>query len=90
MADRVLSAIRVGGRVAHPNGVEPVPTPPHEMTVQAYNGDPDGEILDRLNGLIEAGPFEVHIDKSFPLDQAADAQEALEKHHLGKIALRIQ
>lgn len=89
-ANRALSAIRVGGRVAHPNGVMPVPDPPHEMTVEAYNGDPDREILERLNGLIEAGPFEVHIDKTFSLDQAAEAQAALEKHHLGKIALRIQ
>ena len=88
-ANRALSAIRVGGRVAHPNGVMPVPEPPHEMTVEAYDGNPDGEILERLNRLIEAGPFEVHIDKTFPLDQAAEAQEALEKHHLGKIALRI-
>ena len=89
-ANRALSAVRVGGRVAHPNGVTPVPDPPHKMTVQAYDGNPDREILERLNKLIEAGPFEVHIDKSFPLDQAAEAQEALERHHLGKIALRIQ
>lgn len=89
-ANRALSSIRVGGRVAHPNGVTPVPDPPHEMTVTAYDGNPDREILERLNTLIEAGPFEVQIDKTFPLDEAAEAQAALEKHHLGKIALRIQ
>jgi NADPH:quinone reductase len=89
-ANRALSAVRVGGRVAHPNGVMPVPEPPHEMTVEAFDGNPDREILERLNALVEAGPFEVHIDKTFPLDQAAEAQAAVEKHHLGKIALRIQ
>lgn len=89
-ANRALSAIRVGGRVAHPNGVMPVPDPPHEMTVEAYDGNPDREILERLNDLIKAGPFDVHIDKTFSLDRAAEAQAALEKHHLGKIALRIQ
>jgi len=88
--NRALSAIRPDGRVAYPNGVMPVPEPPHEMTVEAYDGAPDREILERLNNLVEAGPFEVHIDKTFPLDQAAEAQEALDKHHLGKLALRIQ
>jgi len=89
-ANRALSAVRINGRVAYPNGVNPIPDPPHEMSVDAYNGDPDREILERLNDLVEAGPFEIHIYKTFPLDQAAEAQEALEKHHLGKIALRIQ
>jgi NADPH:quinone reductase-like Zn-dependent oxidoreductase len=42
-----------------------------------------------LNQLIEAGPFEVHVHRVFPLEQAAEAQAALEEHHLGKIALRV-
>lgn len=88
--DRALSAIREGGRVAHPNGVMPVPNPPHEMSVEAYDGDPQREILERLDKLVEAGPFDVHIDKTFSLDQAADAQDELLKHHLGKFALRIE
>ena len=54
----------------------------------AYDGEPDREIIDKLNRLIEAGPFEVHIARTFPLEQAADAHRALEKHHLGKLALR--
>jgi NADPH:quinone reductase-like Zn-dependent oxidoreductase len=31
----------------------------------------------------------VHIGASFPLDQAAEAHRAVERHHLGKIALKI-
>jgi NADPH:quinone reductase len=89
-ANRALSAIRVSGRVAYPNGAVAELDPPHELTVTAYDGNPDREILEKLNALIEAGSFDVHVDKTFPLDQAAEAQEALEKHHLGKIALRIQ
>jgi NADPH2:quinone reductase len=42
-----------------------------------------------LNQLIEAGPFEVHVHRVFPLEQAAAAQAALEEHHLGKIALKV-
>jgi NADPH2:quinone reductase len=87
-ADQALTAVRDGGRVAHPNGVEPQPKARPGVKVMAYDGEPDREIIDKLNRLIEAGPFEVHIARTFPLEQAADAHRALEKHHLGKLALR--
>ena len=87
--DRALSAIRPDGRIAHPNGVMPVPKPPVKVKVDAYDGEGGREGLDRLNQLIEAGPFEVHVHRAFPLEQAAEAQAALDEHHLGKIALRV-
>jgi NADPH:quinone reductase-like Zn-dependent oxidoreductase len=43
--------------------------------------------LDKVNGLIDAGPFEVKVARTFTLDQAADAQRALNDHYLGKLAL---
>ena len=46
--------------------------------------------FDKLNRLIEAGPFEIHVARTFNLDQAADAQRALEDHYLGKLALVMQ
>ena len=88
-ADRALSAIREGGRVAHPNGVMPVPTARAGVSVDAYDGEGGRDAIDRLNQMIEAGPFEVHVHRVFPLEQAAAAQTALAAHHLGKIALRI-
>jgi len=87
--DRALSAIRPGGRIAHPNGVMPVPTAHAGISVKAYDGEGGREAIERLNQLIEAGPFEVHVHRVFPLEQAAAAQAALEEHHLGKIALRV-
>lgn len=87
-ADRALTAMRDGGRVAYPNGVEPEPKAPPGAKVAAYDGEPDREIIDKLNRLIEAGPFEVHIARTFPLEQAADAHRALDEHYLGKLALR--
>ena len=87
-ADQALTAVRDGGRVAHPNGVEPEPKARPGLKVSAYDGQPDRQIIDKLNRLIEAGPFEVHIAHMFPLEQAADAHRALEEHHLGKLALR--
>ena len=49
---------------------------------------PDPQAIEKLNRLIESGPFEVHISRTFSLDRAADAHRALETHHLGKLALR--
>ena len=87
--DRALSAIRVGGRIAYPNGVMPEPKAPKRVSIDAYDGESGREAIDRLNQLIEAGPFEVYVHRIFPLEQAAAAQAALEEHHLGKIALRV-
>lgn len=90
VAEEVLSAVRRGGRVAYPNGVRPVPMGRSGVRVSGYNGEPDAEIIERLNRLIESGPFEVHIARTFPLEEAADAHRALGEHYLGKLALRTR
>jgi NADPH2:quinone reductase len=98
-ADRALTAVRKGGRVAYPNGVEPEPKAPSGsgVNVESYDGTPDPQAIEKLNRLIEspeagAGaerrPFEVHVARTFPLDQAANAQRALDEHYLGKLALQ--
>jgi NADPH:quinone reductase-like Zn-dependent oxidoreductase len=87
-ADEALAAVRDGGRVAYPNGVRPEPHGRAGLNVQSYDGNPDREAIDRLNRLIDAGPFDVHVARTFPLSQAAEAQRALESHYLGKLALR--
>jgi len=87
-AERALAAVRGGGRVAYPNGIEPVPRAPSGVTIISYDGEPDRQIVEKLNRLIEAGPFEVHIARTFSLDQAADAHRALNEHYLGKLALK--
>jgi NADPH:quinone reductase len=87
-ADRALTALRKGGRVAYPNGVEPVPKPSSSVTVKSYDGIPDRPAIEKLNDLIDSGPFEVHIARTFTLDHAAEAHQALDGHFLGKLALR--
>ena len=89
VADRALTALREGGRVAWPNSVQPEPQVSPGVKLSAYNGDPDADILDRLNRLIEAGPFAVHVARTFSLSQVAEAHRALDDHYLGKLALRI-
>jgi NADPH:quinone reductase len=87
--DRALAAIRPDGRIAYPNGVMPEPKAPKGVSVDAYDGEGGRDTIDRLNKFLEAGPCPVHVHRTLPLEQAADAQAALEEHHLGKIALRV-
>jgi NADPH:quinone reductase-like Zn-dependent oxidoreductase len=88
-ADRGLAAMREGGRVAYPNGVEPEPKARPGVRVSSYDVVVDRAAIEKLNRLIEAGPFEVHIAHTFRLDQAAEAHRALDEHYLGKLALRL-
>jgi NADPH:quinone reductase-like Zn-dependent oxidoreductase len=87
-AEQALAVVRDGGRIAHPNGVEPMPKARSGVKVTAYDGEPERNIIDKLSRLIETGPFEVHVARTFPLDRAADAHRALDEHYLGKLALR--
>ena len=89
-ADRALRAMKPNGRVAYPNGVLPQPKAASGVKVQSYDIEPTPEQIERLNRLIESGPFEVHVARTFPLDRAADAHRELDKHYLGKLALRPQ
>jgi NADPH:quinone reductase-like Zn-dependent oxidoreductase len=84
-----LRTIRKGGRVAHPNGVEPAPKGPPGVQVLAYDGEPGHDVLERLNRLIALGPFHVEIGRRYRLEDAASAHREIGQHHLGKLALRI-
>ena len=88
--DEALSAIRKGGRIAYPHGVMPEPKAPDGVAIEAYDGENTPALINRLNTLIDSGPFEVQVDRVFPLEDAGKAQKALDEHHLGKIALRIE
>jgi NADPH:quinone reductase-like Zn-dependent oxidoreductase len=87
-ADRALTALRAGGRVAYPHGVMPEPKVAPGVRLSSYDGSIEPGAIAKLNRLIEAGPFEVYVARTFPLDQAAAAHRALAEHYLGKLALR--
>jgi len=87
-ADQALQAVRDGGRVAYPNGVEPSPKARPGVKIQSYDVEPNSKAIARLNELIGEAPFEVYVARTFALDQAAEALEALDEHFLGKMALR--
>jgi NADPH2:quinone reductase len=88
-AEKALTALKQGGRVAYPHGVEPEPKVRSDINAKAYDGIPDPKAIAKLNSLIESGgSFEVHVAQSYPLDKASDALKDLKKHYLGKLALR--
>jgi NADPH2:quinone reductase len=87
--DRALGTLKQGGRVAYPNGVEPAPKPPRGVALQSYDGTPSREAFERLNQLIEPGPFHVELGRVYKLAQAGEAHRHIEEHHPGKLAFRV-
>lgn len=86
--DEALSCIREGGRVVFPHGVEPKPKA-EGLHITGYDGRATPEILDKLNKLIEAGPFHVHVARTYRLERATEAHRALADHYVGKLALKV-
>jgi NADPH:quinone reductase-like Zn-dependent oxidoreductase len=80
-----------GGRLAYPNGVEPVPRKRRGVKTTAYDGIPGVAEFDRLNRAVTAAKIEVPIAKTYPMSRAKAAYEFVKKGHvLGKVALRIR
>ncbi len=88
---RLLDAVRRGGRVAFPKGVEPAPRKRRDLSVQSYDATPGAREFERLGRAIEAAQLEVAIAAAYPLERAASAHQRLEKGHVhGKIVLRVR
>ncbi len=87
-SEKALTSMREGGRVAYPwVNQRPPPKAPSNVRLFGYNGDVDRPLIFKLNKLVEAGTFEVHLDKTLKLDQAVNAFQAVTAHHLGRVAL---
>ena len=84
-----LNLVRKGGVISFPNGVMPKPVAPDGVELKQADGFATRMLLDQLNTLMEIGDFRVHIAQTFPLEEAAQAQEAMNKHYLGKIVLNV-
>jgi NADPH:quinone reductase-like Zn-dependent oxidoreductase len=87
---RCLDALRPGGRLAYPNGVEPVPEKRRGMKIISYDAKVGVREFERLNRAIRKANLQVPIAGEFPLEDAAKAHQRMEQGHvLGKIILRI-
>ncbi|MFD6567138.1 zinc-binding alcohol dehydrogenase family protein [Micromonospora profundi] len=87
--DHLTEALSDGGAVAFAHGVRPEPSERPGVQVRAYDGVSDPRQLQRLNELIEAGPFVVHVAEKFPLGKVREAHQRLETSYLGKLLLTI-
>ena len=88
---RLPDAMRRGGRIAYPNGVEPAPRKRRGIRVLAYDGEAGVRAFERLGKAIEEARLKVPIAASYPLGRAVAAHARLAKGHvLGKIVLRVQ
>jgi NADPH:quinone reductase-like Zn-dependent oxidoreductase len=85
-----LDHVRDGGRAAYPNGVEPIPRTQRRIRIRAYDAEATPGEWERLGRAAAESTLRVPIAATFPLTQATQAHERLERGHLvGRIALRI-
>ncbi|MGK5442733.1 quinone oxidoreductase family protein [Micromonospora sp. URMC 105] len=87
--DKLAEALRDGGVLGYPHGVQPEPGERPGVTVRAYDGETGPRQLQRLNELIEAAPFQVHVAEKFPLGQAAEAHRRLQTSFVGRLLLTV-
>jgi NADPH:quinone reductase-like Zn-dependent oxidoreductase len=87
--ERCIEALRPGGKLAFPNGVDPPKTRPGVSPI-AYDAIAGTQQFEQLNRAIEQSHLQVPIAAEYPLAQAAQAQERVAAGHvLGKIVLAL-
>lgn len=84
-----LALVGRGGCVAWPNGTEPEPVTTRGVKRVTYDGEGSRRAFDRLNRLITGGPFHIKLAKIYGLDDTARALEDVQRHHVGKLAIKI-
>jgi NADPH:quinone reductase-like Zn-dependent oxidoreductase len=89
--DRALALVRNRGRVAYPNGVEPLPRRNPRRRLIAYDADNTSKTLARLERAAVEARLQVPLAKIYPLPQASRSHSQIKGGHiLGRIALRIR
>jgi NADPH:quinone reductase-like Zn-dependent oxidoreductase len=89
--DRCIEAVRDGGRVAYPNGVEPKPKKRRGIEIISYDATAGVREFERLGQAITAAKPKIKIAAEYALADASKAHERLAAGHvLGKIVLRIR
>ena len=88
--ERCLDFVRLKGRVAHPNGIEPVPMERRTFRVRAFDAVANPREFDKLNRHLGTGRIRVPIAASFPLNKAAQAHRRLDREPvLGRMVFQI-
>jgi NADPH2:quinone reductase len=88
--ERCLDFMRPGGRVVHPNGVEPPPSERRMFHVRSYDAVASPRAFASLNRHIAGGKVRVPIAASYSLGKAAQAHRRLDGERLvGRSILQI-
>ena len=88
--ERCLDFVRDGGRVVHPNGIEPVPKPRAAFRVRSYDAMANPREWAKLNRRFNASRVRVPVAAVYPLAKAAQAHRRLDRGKvIGRIVLRI-
>jgi NADPH:quinone reductase len=88
--EKCLNVLRPGGRLAHPNGIEPAPKKRRGTDLIRYDGISGVREFERLNAAVHAAKLKVPIAECYSLAHAHKAHERLaEGHVVGKIILAI-
>lgn len=89
--ERCLDFVRARGRVAHPNGIEPVPKKRPAFRIRAYDAVASPRDFDKLNRHFTGHRIRVPIAGSYPLGKAAQAHRRLNGDHvLGRMILQVR
>jgi NADPH:quinone reductase-like Zn-dependent oxidoreductase len=88
--EELLGLVRQGGSIAYPNGVELELSSRPGIRVQTFDGYHGRDALDRLNRLVSEGPLHVEVSRTYALYATPQALRDVTKHHLGKLAVRVQ
>ena len=84
-----MDALRKGGRVGYPNGIDPAPRKRTGIRVVSYDAKASPEKFAALSRAVVASRIQVPIAKAFSLEHAADAHRMVERGRpLGKVVLR--
>jgi NADPH:quinone reductase len=88
---RCLDALRQGGRLAYPNGVEPALEKRRGLKIIAYDAKAGAREFEKLNTAIRKARVQVPIAAEFPLEEAPKAHQRIgQSHVLGKVILRVR
>lgn len=89
--ERLLELVPRGGRVVHPNGVDPEPERRTGVGVRAYDAASGATEFTELARAAERARLRVPIAGMYALSQAADAHRRLGNDHvLGRVVLSVR
>jgi NADPH2:quinone reductase len=89
--ERCLDFVRSKGRVAYPNGIEPIPEERPTFRLLDYDAVANPRAFDKLNRHLANRRVRVPIAASYPLGKAAQAHRRLDRGRvLGRLILKVR